>query len=135
MQENRIGYTLHDRMPTKRILLVDDDELIREMMGGTLKSLGYRFVSEGSGVDALKTFKRHPDHFDLILTDLLMVDMTGDRLSEQVKSIRRDIPVVLITGSPDQITRERVRVAGICEVLEKPVSRIVLSRTLRRFCN
>ena len=69
--------------------------------------MDYEVKVEETGKEAIKTFIEHPEEFDLVLTDLMMLDMTGDEIAERISSIRPDIPVVVMTGTPDNLPREQ----------------------------
>ena len=72
-----------------------------------LADLDYDVTAEECGQDGIRTFLQNPDAFDLVLTDLAMLGMTGDTVSESIRSIRSDIPIVLMTGTPDTLPRKR----------------------------
>jgi DNA-binding NtrC family response regulator len=55
-------------------------------------------------MDAVKEFREKPNHFDVVVTDMTMPKMTGERLSQEIISIRSDIPIILCTGFSEQIT-------------------------------
>jgi len=118
-------------MSRKRVLFIDDEYLMREMMYELLTDMDYDVMLEESGPNAIETFRGSPEGFDLVLTDLMMIEMSGDEVSERIRSIRSDIPVVLITARPDAITPERAWAAGICKVLPKALTRIELTEALR----
>ncbi len=118
-------------MSRKRILFIDDEFLIREMMCEMLADLDYEVVAEESGQDGIRTFLRDPDAFDLVLTDLMMLGMTGDSVSESIRSVRADIPVVLMTGTPDTLAQETAATRGICKVLSKPLTKAGLREALQ----
>lgn len=83
-----------------RILFIDDDELIRECMYETLSDMGHDVVVEDDGERAVELFRENPHGFDLVLTDLLMLGMTGDRVLEKIASIPPCTPIVVMTGTP-----------------------------------
>ncbi len=118
-------------MVRKRILFIDDECLIREMMCEMLADMDYDVTAEECGQDGIRTFLQNPDAFDLVLTDLAMLGMTGDTVSESIRSIRSDIPIVLMTGTPDSLPRERAAAKGICKVLGKPLTKAELREALR----
>ncbi len=72
-----------------------------------LKKLGYRVHALESPVDALALFQSRPADFDLVITDMTMPQMTGVGLSEKVKAIRPDIPVIICTGHSSLIDEKR----------------------------
>lgn len=119
-------------MSERRVLFVDDDSLILELMAEMLADMGCAVTTAASGREAVEIFGRNPGAFDLVLTDLMMLEMTGDKLSEQVHAVRPDISVVVMTGTPQGLTRERIKAAGIRKVLAKPLTRTELREALER---
>ena len=121
------------RLPTgnERILLVDDEKALVDLGCQILERLGYSVVARTSSVEALNLFKTRPDHFDLVITDMTMPNLTGDKLAAEMMSIRHDIPVVLCTGFSDQITEEKAGDMGIRKFVHKPIVMPVLAETVR----
>ena len=118
-------------MSRKRILFIDDEFLIREMMCEMLADLDYEVIAAETGQDGIRTFLRDPDAFDLVLTDLMMLGMTGDSVSERIRSVRADIPIVLMTGTPDTLAQKTAATKGICKVLCKPLTKAELREALQ----
>ena len=116
-----------------KILLVDDEEQVVQVTGEILQSLGYEIVGQTSPVQALELFSASPHDFDLIITDLTMPGLTGLELSERVKMIRPEIPVILFTGYSDQVSKDAAVAAGIKEYCMKPISMRELSHVVGRF--
>lgn len=112
------------------ILLVDDEEQVVKVTGKVIESLGYTVIGETSAVEAVKTFCNSPEKFDMLLTDLTMPELTGLELSEKIKKIRPDLPIVLFTGDSDQVSKDAALTAGINEYCMKPVSMRSLSSVL-----
>jgi CheY-like chemotaxis protein len=119
-------------MLKKRILFIDDEYLLREAIYEMLTEMDYEVTVEESGDAALKTFIGHPEEFDLVLTDLMMLDMMGDEIAQRISSIRPDIPVVVMTGTPDMLPPRKARASGVCEVLGKPLTKAKLNEGLRK---
>ncbi len=115
------------------ILLVDDEEQVVQVTGEILQGLGYKVVGRSSPRDALELFYSSPGQFDLVLTDLTMPGVTGLELSERVKSLRPDIPIILFTGYSDQVSKDAAAAAGISEYCLKPISMRELSTVIGRF--
>ncbi|MCB1032898.1 MAG: PAS domain S-box protein, partial [Acidobacteria bacterium] len=82
----------------ERILIVDDEEDIVRMGTVMLENMGYAVVGHTSSLAALQEFQARPRRFDLVITDQTMPGLTGSRLAEEVKRIRPEVPVVLISG-------------------------------------
>jgi len=69
----------------------------------------------------LKSFTEKPDLFDLVITDMAMPNMSGDKLSVELTKIRSDIPVLLCTGFSETISKEKASAMGIKGLLLKPI--------------
>jgi CheY-like chemotaxis protein len=105
----------------ERILLVDDEEAIIGMEKKALTRLGYDVTSRTSSIEALEAFKNHPDRFDLVITDMSMPSMPGDKLAAEMIVIRPDIPILMCTGFSHTLTDEKIISLGIKDILMKPV--------------
>jgi signal transduction histidine kinase/CheY-like chemotaxis protein len=115
------------------ILLVDDEEQVVQVTGEILQSLGYSVVGRTVSQEALQLFSSSPDDFDLVITDLTMPGLTGLELSEGMKRVRPDIPIILFTGYSDQVSKDAAVEAGIDEYCMKPISMRELSTVVGRF--
>ena len=102
------------------ILLIDDEEQIRESCREFLQSQGYRVAAFSNGSHALERFKKDPKAFDLVISDMTMPGMTGNRFAAQILGIRPEIPVVLCTGFNEDSSREKAKALGIRHYLQKP---------------
>jgi len=100
-----------------------------------LERLGYSVVSRTSSVEALEAFRKDPDKFDLVVTDLAMPNMSGDKLTFELKKIRSDIPIVLCTGFSEKIPEEKAESMGIKGFLMKPIVMKDLSDMIRKVLN
>ncbi len=107
---------------SERILFVDDEPQIIEIVKKVLPALGYDLTVCANPIQALKIFSAHPDRFDLIITDLTMPGMTGKDMARAVRKIRKDIPIILSTGHNEVAGLEELAGYGISELLLKPVS-------------
>jgi signal transduction histidine kinase/ActR/RegA family two-component response regulator len=116
-----------------RILLVDDEDQVVQVTGEILQSLGYNIVGRTSSEEALELFSSSPHDFDMVITDLTMPGLTGLELSERLKRVRPDIPIILFTGYSDQISKDAAMEAGIKEYCMKPISMRELSTVVGRF--
>jgi CheY-like chemotaxis protein len=121
-------------MPTgsERILLVDDEAALLEIETRMLSHLGYRVTAAGSPERALALFENDPNAFDLVLTDMTMPNMSGSELARQLLEIRADLPVVLVTGYNEQITREKALSMGIRDLVLKPFNTAALAGIVRK---
>ncbi len=106
---------------SERILLVDDEASIIAMEKQALERLGYQVTSRISSIEALEAFSANPDNFDLVITDMSMPKMSGDKLANELIRIRPDIPILLCTGFSESMTDEKIKSIGIKGFLKKPI--------------
>ncbi len=85
-------------MRKTRIMVVDDESAVREITGQMLERLGYEVESHSGAMEALATFERAPERFDLVMTDRSMPYMTGEELAGKILHIRPEMPVILCSG-------------------------------------
>ena len=109
------------RTGTERMLLIDDEKVIIAMEKQVLERLGYKVTSRTSSLEALEAFRANPDAFDLVITDLAMPNMPGDKLSAELIKIRSDIPILLCTGFSETMSEEKTASLGIKGFLLKPI--------------
>jgi len=114
------------------ILLVDDEQPLVEIGKQMLQRLGYTVDTRTSSIEALELFRANPDRFDLVITDIVMPNMTGETLAEKMMDIRSDIPVILCTGYSEKITRKQASEMGIQCFLMKPLVMRDLATTVRQ---
>jgi two-component system cell cycle sensor histidine kinase/response regulator CckA len=117
---------------TERILLVDDEKPIVNIITKILSSLGYDVQSRTSSIEALELFKAMPKKFDLVITDMTLPQMSGDALAQELMKIRPDLPVILCTGFSENITKEKAETMGIKVFLMKPLLKEEMAHAIRR---
>ena len=115
----------------ERILLVDDEDAVVTMEKLMLERLGYQVTSRTSSIDALEAFRANPNKFDLVITDMAMPNMPGNKLSVELTKIRPDIPVLLCTGFSETMSEEKAASLGIKGFLLKPIVMKELSQKIR----
>lgn len=116
---------------TENILLVDDEESIAALEGQMLSRLGYTVTIETKSSLALTLFKSDPGKFDLVITDMTMPDLTGDRLAQEILSIKADMPIIICTGFSEKINEEKAKIIGASGFLMKPVVKSDLAQMVR----
>jgi signal transduction histidine kinase/ActR/RegA family two-component response regulator len=114
------------------VMLVDDERSLVMLGEEMLARLGYEPVGFDSAPRALAAFRADPGRFDLTLTDASMPEMTGTQLASELRKIRPDLPVVLMTGYPGPVRADRLRAAGIREILRKPLASHTLAESIAR---
>jgi CheY-like chemotaxis protein len=122
-----------EKLPTgnEKILFIDDEPSIVNMTRQMLERLGYEVDTKMSSIEALELFRSKPDQFDLIITDMTMPSMTGDKLVKEVLNIRPDMPTIICTGFSDKIDAEKAKEIGATEYIEKPVDKRNLAIKVR----
>ncbi|MEJ2658999.1 MAG: response regulator, partial [Desulfobacterales bacterium] len=117
---------------TERILFIDDEPAIMKLGKQILESLGYDVSTRNSSIEALELFKEKKEHFDLVITDMTMPHMTGEKLTEKLLQIRPDIPVILCTGFSSLIDEPKALSMGIRAFISKPILRREMAEAVRK---
>ena len=113
------------------VLLVDDEEVVRNVMGRMLKHVGLAVITASDGLEAIERFKEHGRNLSCVFLDLTMPRMGGDETFEALKAIRDDVPVVLVSGYSDKDLSDRFSNRGFAGFLQKPFRREELHDMLR----
>ncbi len=123
-----------DKIPrgSETILFVDDEKSITDMTQRMLEQFGYRVETRLNPLEALELFQSKPHEFDLVITDMTMPQMTGVKLSEKLKDVRSDIPVILCTGHSSLIDEEKAKKLGITAYIMKPIVMRDIAKTIRK---
>ena len=116
---------------SEKVLFVDDEESMVNLNRQRLERLGYDVKSTTKPLEALEWFKADPDQFDVILTDMTMPQMTGDRLTAEVMKIRPDMPVIICTGYSERMSAKKAETLGVRKYIEKPIELQQLASSLR----
>jgi PAS domain S-box-containing protein len=105
----------------ERVMVVDDEQDIRNVLKEYLVTFGYTVDLFKNGQDAWDAFERDPDKWDLLITDQTMPGITGANLVPKIREKRPNIPVILCTGYSKVINKEKIEELGINAFLHKPV--------------
>ncbi len=117
---------------SETILLVEDDESVRQLTVRGLESYGYTVLEARHGREGLAICRRHPGPIDLMITDIVMPEMGGFEVADQAAAIRPEMRVLYVTGYTDLIAGERSdRVAGDA-LLQKPFTPSQLVTRVRK---
>lgn len=119
----------------ERILFIDDESALVEIGKQMLERLGYEVTTRTSSIGALELFKAQPYQFDLVITDMTMPKMTGDKLTKELIKIRRDIPIIICTGYSVRISEEKAKVMGIKGFVMKPFVMRDVANNFRKVLN
>jgi PAS domain S-box-containing protein len=116
---------------SERVLFVDDEGHLVEVMGQVLSALGYRVTTVRESRNALRLFRENPESFDLVITDMTMPDMTGAELAREILRFRPQMPIILCTGYSELISEEEALRMGIRRFLMKPLFMGDVAREIR----
>jgi len=103
-----------------KVLLAEDEQTLRLLVGFQLDRMGYDVCSAADGVDAVETFIEAPGSFDLLISDVLMPRMTGPELVDRVRQVRPELPVLIMTGHSNGQLRQESWYHPEIPVLLKP---------------
>jgi len=113
------------------ILLAEDEARIREVGQSVLESLGYRVLTAADGREALEAY-RSVERVDLVITDIVMPEMGGKQLFQELEKVTPGIKVLAITGYVMQEDLEALKEGGFLDVVHKPFDVDVLAQVVRR---
>jgi len=123
---------------SNRILIVDDEENIREILTEYLDEFGYDVTTAINGKDALQIYNK--EHFDIIISDLVMKPMDGMELLSEIKKIDHDALFIMITGYPSVDSAMEAIKKGARDYITKPfnideikikIERALLERSMK----
>jgi CheY-like chemotaxis protein len=117
---------------TGTVLLVDDDNIVLEVTGVALSTLGFTVLSAMDGLEAVEVFRRHKDEIRFVLSDVAMPRMDGWETLLALRQITPDIPVILASGYSEEQVMERALSERPQAFLGKPYGLATLRETIRR---
>jgi signal transduction histidine kinase/CheY-like chemotaxis protein len=127
----RLGRPADAAGGTETILLVEDEESVRELARDILRAIGYTVIEARNGVEALLLSERHQGPLDLLLTDVVMPRMSGRELADRLTLLRPDLSVLYMSGyTDDAVIRHGVLGAGTA-FLQKPFTPAILVGRVR----
>jgi len=101
-----------------RILVIDDEDSVRDILSRMLKTNGHQVVVASNGEEGIERFKSEP--FDIVFTDLGMPRLSGWEVGKTIKGINPKVPIAMITGWGVELDREKMGESGIDLILSKP---------------
>jgi PAS domain S-box-containing protein len=114
------------------VMIVDDERALVALAEEMLAEAGYEPVGFDSSKAALQAFSADPQRFDLVLTDEAMPELVGTELALEIRRLRPDIPIIVMSGYSGGQLAQRAGSAGVNEVLHKPLQRRDLAESLAR---
>jgi len=117
---------------SERVLVIDDEPFLTELMESGLGRLGYRVRAFNDPAEALSVAERDIASIDIVVTDQVMPGLSGLSVLQRVRSLRPDLPVILCTGFTDTHTEDSIRAAGAGATLYKPLTVARIAESIRQ---
>lgn len=116
---------------TESILIVDDEDTVRDVLEMSLKQLGYFVETASSGPEAIEKMEKLGMRFDLVLMDMLMPKMPGDEVFFKLREIQSDLKVLAMSGYTSEESIQRIMDNGGCGFIQKPFTIDDLAKNIR----
>lgn len=116
----------------EKILLVDDEKAMVDVIKPMLERLGYQVAARTSSIEALEAFRANSDKYDLVITDYTMPNMTGIELTQKILRLRPTMPIILCTGFSELINEETAKKKGIQAFIMKPIVMNKMANSIRK---
>lgn len=117
---------------TERILFVDDEPSLVKVVRRILEGLGYEVETNINPIEALALFRSEPNRFDLVITDMAIPKMTGQKLVKKILDIRPGMPIILCTGFSEKISEANIGELDINALVIKPFVTHNFALTIRK---
>lgn len=127
--------TIDETRGTETILVVEDEEVVRRIIRLTLESKGYNLLVASTPIEALEILKMHVGKLDMLISDLVLPQMNGRELSELVREVIPNLPVLFISGYTDDASIRTGIELSLHHFLGKPFGPLELSRKVRSVLN
>lgn len=115
----------------ERILVIDDEDAVRNVIGLSLSHLGYEVDTAPSGLEGIEKFRSTEEGYHLVILDLLMPGLSGEETFSRLRSIDHALPVLIVSGFSSENVVQRVLAEGAKDFIQKPFSIEVLSEKVR----
>jgi two-component system, cell cycle sensor histidine kinase and response regulator CckA len=130
LEEESAKQVVYERASGETILLVDDEEPIRETTKIILEDHGYRVITANDGSEAIEAYSRNKATVKVILTDMMMPHLDGLEMVEGLLAIEPNATIIAMTGVPGSNEQKSARQVGITAVLQKPYTEDKLLKVL-----
>lgn len=114
-----------------KILVIDDDEIVRQVLEMLLKNLGYEVISSSDPYEAISIFDLNKDSIDLVISDMIMPKLNGKELFYRIKEIKKNLRFILLSGYTKNNVDEKF-LNDIDLFLEKPIRKDVLEKEIKK---
>lgn len=115
----------------KKILIVDDDDTIREMLSYALAHFGHKAYKAGNGAEAIDVLRANPE-IEIVILDLKMPVMTGQEVCPLIKNMRPDVEIIISSGFVDEPVLRELNNHGVKYILRKPYHLPILEEIINR---
>jgi len=120
---------------SETILIVEDDSGVRQLVSTVLRSAGYQVLECGNGKEALKMFRENEHRVGLVLTDLVMPQMSGVEMAEKLRAMNPLMRIIFMSGYADDAVLRHVHVEAGTPFIQKPFSAAKLLEMVREVLN
>jgi len=121
-QEEETAASPHPQRGIETVLLVEDDEYVRESNGELLRNFGYEVIEAVDGEDALQKFALHKDRIDLIILDVIMPRKSGKEVYDSVRKFGSDVKVLFTSGYTAEIITQQGILDKKLQIIAKPIA-------------
>lgn len=104
----------------KMILIIDDEDMLRELLGEMLTEAGYKIMTAKDGMEGIEIYKENKDKIDLVISDIGMPRMGGEETFRRIKSINPNVKLIFISGYLEIDKKQELENLGIKGFIQKP---------------
>ncbi len=115
-----------------KILFIDDDKEVIRINKIVLEHMGYDVTTSTRSKEALNIFRSCPEGFDLVMTDILMPELSGFDLTRELLQIRHDISVIICSGDTSYETKNKINAVGAKAFIAKPATIQTIASTVKK---
>jgi CheY-like chemotaxis protein len=124
----------HSESQVKTILVVDDDEVIREFIKTELERDGYNVIESKDGAESIRKFAERKDSIQLLILDIILPKIQGKEVYETIKKIRADIKAIFVTGYDEEyIYKRRLLEEGSELIVKSQIPKLLLGKVRELF--
>ncbi len=130
-RENEKDVSFKDLNLNIKVMIVNDEDVIRDYLKGVLKSAGIHVLEAKDGYEAVKLFEEQKDTIDMVILDMIMPGKKGDEVLRDLRNIKRDVKIIISSGFMTDRQKESLKSYHIDGFLDKPYTARVLLKTIR----
>jgi CheY-like chemotaxis protein len=120
VEEKRRYAFVNERRVKATILIIDDEEVVRELGKEILEAYDYRVILAAEGNEGVRLFKEHMNSIDLVVLDMSMPDKSGTEVFKELRSVKADAKVVICSGYGQEQYFQELFTSGVTGFLQKP---------------